>query len=177
MDRCAACSADDEMLFACRHCERPFCRAHLLDHGCDASPEDERGEANEEQTGGETEGAQAAVAGAGGAGGTRTQSVTEGALEAGVVEPELRSEATATTATTDTIDGQAPAEHAPLMRTMDTRRSPGTLPRHEPQTVTEWLRQQTYFTLLVKVGGLALLLNLVVFGGLAVVRYGLLGVL
>lgn len=173
MDRCAACRADDEMLFACRHCERPFCRAHLLDHGCDASPEDERGEANEERTGTGREGAQAAVAGMEGAGGTRTQSVTESALETGVVEPEPRSEATGTT---DTIDGQAPAEHAPLMRTMDTRRPPGTLPRREPQTVTEWIRQQTYFTLLVKVGSLALLLNLVVFGGLAVVRSGLLGV-
>lgn len=174
MDRCAACSADDEMLFACRHCEQPFCRAHLLDHGCDASPEDEREEVDEERTGTGREGAQAAVAGTEGAGGTRTQSVTGSALETGVAEPELRSEATATT---DAIGGQAPAEHAPLMRTMDTRRPPGTLPRHEPRTVAEWIRQQTYFTLLVKVGSLALLLNLVVFGGLAVVRYGLLGVL
>lgn len=171
MDRCAACSADDEMLFACRHCERPFCRAHLLDHGCDASSEDERGEANEERTGTETEGAQAAVAGVDG---TRTRSVTEATLETGVVEPEPRSEATGTT---DVVGGQASSEPAPLMRTMDTRRPPGTLPRREPQTVAQWIRQQTYFTLLVKVGSLALLLNLVVFGGLAVVRYGLLGVL
>lgn len=170
MDRCVACSTDDEMLFACRHCEQPFCRAHLLDHDCDASPEDEREEADEERTG--TEGAQAAVAGVEGTGGTRTQSVTEGALETGVVEPEPRSEAIGTA---DTTDEQAPAEHAPLMRTMDTRRPPGTLPRRDPQTVTEWIRQQTYFTLLVKVGSLALLLNLVVFGGLTVVRYGLLG--
>jgi len=164
------------MLFACGHCEQPFCRAHLLDHDCDASPEDEREEADEEPTG--TEPAQAAVAGVEGTGSMRTQSVTEGALETGVVEPEPRSEAIGTT---DTIDGQAsagqaPAEHAPLMRTMDTRRPPGTLPRREPRTVTEWIRQQTYFTLLVKVGSLALLLNLVVFGGLAVVRYGALGV-
>lgn len=169
MDRCAACGADDEMLFACRHCERPFCRAHLLDHGCDDSPDEDR--ASEERAGAETEGAQAAVAGAEGAGGTGAPSVTGAALGTAVVEPEHRNEETSATG------GHATAGTHPPMRPMDARRPPGELPRHDPETVAGWMRQQTYLTFFLKVGGLALLLTLVVFGGLAVVRYGLLGVL
>jgi len=31
-EACAACGADDELLFTCRHCERRFCQRHELPH-------------------------------------------------------------------------------------------------------------------------------------------------
>jgi hypothetical protein len=43
-----------------------------------------------------------------------------------------------------------------------------------PRTVGDWISRQTYLTLTVKVGIIALLVNAAFYGGMAVTLYGLL---
>ena len=58
---------------------------------------------------------------------------------------------------------------------MDTRGSPGTTERSDPRTVREWLRQQTYVSLLVKTGAIAAVINAALYFGMLLAISGLLG--
>jgi hypothetical protein len=64
------------------------------------------------------------------------------------------------------------------VRPMDSRRVVGGVEASAaPRTVGDWIGRQTYLTLLVKVGIIALLVNSAFYGGLAITLYGLLPLL
>ena len=70
------------------------------------------------------------------------------------------------------------ASDEPSVRPMDPRRSVGVVsPSSTPQSLGEWLARQTYLTLLFKIGGLALLINVAFYGGVALTLYDPLGIL
>ena len=61
------------------------------------------------------------------------------------------------------------------VRPMDSRRVVGGAETGAaPRTVGDWISRQTYLTLMVKVGVIALLVNAAFYGGMAVTLYGLL---
>ncbi|MFB6205647.1 MAG: hypothetical protein ABEJ05_03840 [Haloglomus sp.] len=65
----------------------------------------------------------------------------------------------------------APA--SPPIRTMDAGRPPGRVDSQEPQTLTEWIDQQTYVSLSVKTAALATVINGALYLGMALALYGL----
>lgn len=149
MAECSACGTAEEMLFVCRYCEGKFCAAHVREHGC----------------------------GDGGSGvaGQRAQAAVGGS--AGTAEAEAGA-ATAAASTAVGRDRQAGGDDgAAPVRPMDAREPPGATTRRRPETVAGWLRQQTYLTLAVKVGGLALLVSLAFYAGLAFALYDPMGLL
>lgn len=160
MAECGACGTAEAMLFVCRHCEGKFCAAHVREHGCGAAggaPAGERAPADERAPAG------------------RRARVAVGASTA-----EAGTAAATDTATASTVpgrDGPAGREPSAPVRSMDSRGPPGETPRHRPETVAGWLRQQTYLTLVVKVGLLALLISLVFYAGLVFALYDPIGIL
>lgn len=149
MVECAACGTADKMLFICRHCQGKFCSAHVREHGCGADGSSPAGQR-----------AQAAVGG--GTAGTRKAAATSAVASSAIVNRGERAGG-----------GSDPAP----VRPMDSRKPPGTTNPHRPETVAEWLRQQTYLTLMVKVGGVALLVTLAFYAGLVFTLYDPLGAL
>lgn len=145
MAECGVCGATDEMLFACRHCERRFCAAHVTEHGC-----------GDDDGGGE---------------GARAAAVGEGRGHVSETAGGATAAAASSTATrTATGDG----DPAPV-RPMDARKPPGATAPRRPDTVAGWMRQQTYLTLVVKVGGVALLVSLAFYAGLVFTLYDPMG--
>ncbi|WP_276259685.1 hypothetical protein [Haloglomus litoreum] len=63
---------------------------------------------------------------------------------------------------------------SPPVRTMDTKRSPGSTARNEPRTLREWLDQQTYVSLSVKTAALATIINGALYLGMTLTLHGLL---
>jgi hypothetical protein len=61
------------------------------------------------------------------------------------------------------------------IRPMDTRGSPGTAERSDPETLSEWLRQQTYVSLTIKTGAIAAVVNAALYFGMLLAMSGLLG--
>lgn len=102
--------------------------------------------------------------------------------------PEPEPESTAAAATTAPVGpGPEPTAAATAsasdessasghIRTMDAKRSPGAVERRDPQTLTEWLDQQTYVSLSVKTAALATVINGALYLGMMVTLYGLLPV-
>jgi len=185
-EACATCGADDELLFTCRHCRRRFCERHELPHhACerfqgDHSPSETEAPPVVEAESGET-------ADAVGAAGSAGAAATVEAIETDEVptEPPVQDTPTEPAPATERpaapVSGQSPdtatAGEAPV-RPMDSRRAVGVVsPSSEPQSLGEWLARQTYLTLLLKVGGLALLINAAFYGGVALTLYDPFGLL
>lgn len=145
-EACATCGADDELLFTCRHCRRRFCERHELPHhAC------ERFQSGREP-------AEAAES-------TDDHPVQDTPTE--TASPTERPTAPGSGQSTEA----ATTDEAPV-RPMDSRRAVGVVsPSSDPQSLGEWLARQTYLTLLVKVGGLALLINVAFYGGVALTLY------
>ena len=74
-----------------------------------------------------------------------------------------------------TAGASAAVDQSSAIRPMDTRGSPGTTERSDPRTVREWLRQQTYVSLLVKTGAIAAVINAALYFGMLLAISGLLG--
>jgi hypothetical protein len=72
-----------------------------------------------------------------------------------------------------TPDEPSATEH---IRAMDAKRSPGTIERRDPRTLTEWLDQQTYVSLSVKTAALATVINGALYLGMMLTLHGLLPV-
>jgi len=189
-DECASCEADDELLFTCSYCDEQFCSSHQFPHhACEgfgrpaevgnrsadddwlpASALGERtgarealstGDAPGETTGGDPS--------AGDEEPTRPMTVTP-------EEPSARAESLS-------AGGWGGSGSPPVqtgdgvvnVRPMDSRRVVGGAEASAaPRTVGDWISRQTYLTLLVKVGVIALLVNAAFYGGMAVTLYGLL---
>lgn len=164
-EACATCGADDELLFTCRHCGRRFCERHELPHH--ACERFQGGHTPAEAAGtpvAETEAAEAA----GAVGETPVQGTSTEAPPATRTPAAPASEQSADTAASD----ETPA------RPMDSRRAVGVVsPSSNPQSLGEWLARQTYLTLLFKVGGLALLINVAFYGGVVLTLYDPFGIL
>jgi hypothetical protein len=61
---------------------------------------------------------------------------------------------------------------------VDSERAVGVVsPASSPRSLGEWLGRQTYLTFLFKVGGLALLINVAFYGGVALTLYDPLGLI
>jgi hypothetical protein len=157
-EACAVCGADDELLFACRHCERRFCQRHELPHhAC-------------ERFQGAT-GATASVDT------ERTPAPTAAVREPPTDPAEDEQRATSSTGSATEVE-EVPAETTDPKRPMDTERAVGVVsPTTSPRSLGEWLGRQTYLALLFKVGGLALLINAAFYGGLVLTLYDPLGLL
>lgn len=174
MAECAACGTAEEMLFACRHCERRFCGAHVSDHECDdggmseAATTSESGEEPDVDAGRLVGAATGEIAHTGGQTGGQTMDATHSPTMAASVTPDVRVESRSHPAGTK--------EETPV-RLMDVRRPPEATTPHRPETVWEWLHQQTYLTLIVKVGGIAVLLSIAFYTAMLILLYDPLGVL
>jgi hypothetical protein len=161
-EACAACGADDELLFNCRHCERRFCERHELPHhACERFSSTAR-----------TPGADAECT---------TTTTTAATATASAREPPTNpagSEQRATSPTGSAAEEEVPTETAAPERPMDTDRAVGVVsPASTPRSLGEWLGRQTYLALLFKVGGLALLINAAFYGGLVLTLYDPFGLL
>lgn len=164
-EACATCGADDELLFTCRHCGRRFCERHELPH-----------HACERFQGGRTP---SGVAAAPGAGTEAVETAGEPPVQRTPTEapPATRAPAApAVSAPERSADTAAPGE-APV-RQVDSQRAAGVVsPSADPQSLGEWLARQSYRTLLFKIGGLALLINVAFYGGVVLTLYDPFGVL
>lgn len=189
MTRCASCDADDELLFTCGHCHRRFCASHQFPHhACTrfshrGTEETSRGETTADEFGnggagtdpGTADPANGAATGERGAVGTKDASMghaSEGPPAADAATdrsgpagedrrtvPGPRVEVARDAARETRPDRERPLP-APPARGMPWERG-------DP-SVTEWMREQTYPSYLLKVGGLSLLLTTSYYGGLAV---------
>lgn len=189
-DECASCEADDELLFTCSYCEEQFCSSHQFPHhacggfgrpaeagdrsGTDgwlpASALGEGTEAREAVSAGDDPGETVGVdASAGDEQSARPMTVTP-------AEPSARAESLSAGGWDGS--GSLPVQTGDgvvNVRPMDSRRVVGgTEASAAPRTVGDWITRQTYLTLLVKVGVIALLVNAAFYGGMAVTLYGLL---
>ncbi|MFC7229527.1 hypothetical protein N0B31_19170 [Salinirubellus salinus] len=157
---CAACGADDELLFTCRHCERRFCQRHELPHHtCEQfrsgghTPEPSADESPAESS-------------------TRTTAGPTSATRRGDQSPERTPSPEATVAADGPVGTEEP------VGPMDSERAVGVVsPASSPRSLGEWLGHQTYLTFLFKIGGLALLLNVAFYGGVALTLYDPFGLL
>lgn len=193
MTRCATCDADDELLFTCGHCHRRFCASHQFPHhACTrfshrGTEETARGETAAVEFGDDgtgtgpgtadaPNGAATGERGAVGTTGTHTDQASDGPAAAGAATdrsgpatdgrrtvPGPRVEVARDAARETRPDREGPLP-APPARGMPWERG-------DP-SVTEWMREQTYPSYLLKVGGLSLLLTTSYYGGLAVTLFG-----
>jgi len=201
VDECASCEADDELLFTCSYCDEQFCSTHQFPHhACDgfgrAAEAGDRSDAAEwlpaSALGDDgVTGNAAPSAEANTSTGTGTSTVAGGAdpvpdgagpsTPATVTPPEPSSRAESLSAGSWGGSGTLPVETGDgvvNVRPMDSRRVVGgTEASAAPRTVGDWIGRQTYLTLLVKVGIIALLVNSAFYGGLAITLYGLLPLL
>jgi hypothetical protein len=200
VDECASCEADDELLFTCSYCDEQFCSTHQFPHhACEgfgrAAEAGDRSEAAEwlpaSALGDGTEVWDPVSPAEGSDSSDVDAARTDGAGEAATVADPIRP-ATVTPAKpsprADSLSagnwggsGSLPVETGDGVvdvRPMDSRRAlGGTEASAAPRTVGDWIGRQTYLTLLVKVGVIALLVNSAFYGGLAVTLYGLLAFL
>jgi hypothetical protein len=160
-EACAACGADDELLFTCRHCERRFCQRHERPHhACEGFGGG--GHAPEPTT--------AAV----------TVAESSARTTAGQAAATARDDPSAAPATPTeaTAAADEPVEATGPVRPVDSERAVGVVsPASSPRSLGEWLGRQTYLTFLFKVGGLALLINVAFYGGVALTLYDPLGLI
>ncbi|MEF8842786.1 MAG: AN1-type zinc finger protein [Haloarculaceae archaeon] len=161
VDECASCEADDELLFTCSYCDEQFCSTHQFPHhACEGF-----GRAAEA---GDPAGPEA----------DPTASEADPAAPATVTPPEPSARAESLSAGSWGGSGSLPVETGDgvvNVRPMDSHRVVGgTEASAAPRTVGDWIGRQTYLTLLVKVGVIALLINAAFYGGMAVTLYGLL---
>ena len=200
VDECASCEADDELLFTCSYCDEQFCSTHQFPHhacegfGRAAEAGDRSGAAEWLPASALGDGAEVwdPVSPAAGSDSSDVDAArTDGAGEAATVADPIRP-ATVTPAKpssrADSLSagnwggsGSLPVKTGDGVvdvRPMDSRRAlGGTEASAAPRTVGDWIGRQTYLTLLVKVGVIALLVNSAFYGGLAVTLYGLLAFL
>ena len=165
VDQCVACETDDELLFTCSYCSEQFCPAHQFPHhACEGFGR--AGEASDPpdaptETGGDDPSVP----------GDDPQPVT-------VTPPGPSPRAKSLSAGGWGGPGNPPvgaSEGVVDVRPMDSRRVVGgTEASAAPRTVGDWIDRQTYLTLTVKVGVVALLVNSAFYGGVALTLYGLL---
>jgi hypothetical protein len=188
VNECASCGADDELLFTCSYCDELFCAPHQFPHhGCagfgraaEAVDRDGDGrivEAREvESTADPIEASETEP--------TVADTVTDGfevdeePTQPVTVTPARPSgRAASLSAGTWGPDGvpRGAGDGVVNVRPMDSHRGIGGPEANAaPRTVGDWISRQTYLTLLVKVGIVALLVNSAFYGGMAVTLYGLL---
>ena len=198
VDECASCEADDELLFTCSYCDEQFCSTHQFPHhacegfGRAAEAGDGAGAAEwlPASTLGEgTEPRDADAAGdagestptdVGSADGTADAAADEGdsSYPVTVTPPKPSARAESLSAGAWRGSGGLPVKTGDgvvNVRPMDSSRVVGgTEASAAPRTVGDWICRQTYLTLLVKVGIIALLINSAFYGGMAITLYGLL---
>ena len=147
-EACATCGADDELLFTCRHCQRRFCHRHEMPHhACD-------------RFGGSSPGTDT----------DRDATSTTASVE--------RQRAAEPPSADPSGSPEEEVEPAGALRSTNAQRAVGVVsPSSTPRSLDEWLARQTYLTLLFKVGGLALLINVAFYGGVALTLYDPLGLL
>lgn len=192
-DECASCGADDELLFTCSYCDEQFCTTHQFpQHGCErfgraAEAGDRSGAAEWPPTSALGEGTEPREADASAVATAVDADPADGTVDAAdgdtstpvtVTSPEPSPRAESLSAGTWGGSGSPPVETGDgvvNVRPMDsTRVVGGTEASAAPRTVGDWIGRQTYLTLLVKVGIVALLVNSAFYGGMAVTLYGLL---
>jgi hypothetical protein len=176
VDECASCEADDELLFTCSYCDEQFCSAHQFPHhGCE-------GFGRAAEAGDRSEAAEWLPASALGEG-TESPEADATADEehpapATVTSPKPSPRAESLSAGTWGGSGSLSVETGDSVvnvRPMDsTRVAGGTEASAAPMTIGDWVGRQTYLTLTVKVGVIALLVNSAFYGAMAVMLYGLL---
>ena len=187
---CASCGADDELLFTCSYCDEQFCSSHQFPHhACE-------GFGRPGETGNRSDADDWLPASALGDGPEPREAVSAGDDPGEVtgVDASADDKASARPVTVTPAEPSARAESlsaggwngsgSPPVRTgdgvvnvrpMDSRRVVGgTEASAAPRTVGDWISRQTYLTLLVKVGVIALLVNAAFYGGMAVTLYGVL---
>ncbi|WP_255151907.1 AN1-type zinc finger protein [Halorarius halobius] len=159
MTRCASCGAEEELLFTCSHCSKQFCATHQFPHhACDRFTTDDGGPVGFEfgdgtviadDPAGVTDGTTDGPEAAGEDDGTR------------VPGPRVEVARDAARETRPDRDG---GDDLPPNRGMPWERG--------PNSVLEWMEEQSYPTYLAKVGGLSLLLTAAYYAGLAATLYG-----
>jgi hypothetical protein len=201
VDECASCEAGDELLFTCSYCDEQFCSAHQFPHhacegfgrAAEAGDPPETAEwlpasALGEGTGGwdvdptvdaDDPAGAGEVEHADTDGGVDPTTTAEGATEpVTVTPPEPSARAESLSADTWGGSGGLPVKTGDgvvNVRAMDSRRVVGGAETGAaPRTVGDWISRQTYLTLTVKVGVIALLVNAAFYGGMAVTLHGLL---
>jgi hypothetical protein len=190
-DECTVCEADDELLFTCGHCGERFCSTHQFPHhacegfgrGGDADdrpddPEQPPSSALDGDTGAGTAadadpdaGDRAESDGTVGptpGGGSRPVTVTP-------PQPSPRAKSLSAGVRGRSALSVGTSEGVVNVRPMDSRRVVGgTEATAAPRTVGDWIGRQTYLTLTLKIGVIALLVNVAFYGGMALTLYGLL---
>lgn len=195
MEGCATCGADDEILFACGFCDREYCTAHQFPHhACDRFGDSgdvegtlgddggfvfpDRGTDGPETGGTDPVEAQASAVQRP-APGSADERPTGERTTVAAAEPARPHDGgrRAVVGSPRPAGGRADrnggdtGENGIPIRPMDVERPPGSMSPKEPETVREWMHQQTYLTFLTRVGGLALLLTTAYYATLFVVLY------
>lgn len=194
VDECAACEADDELLFTCGYCSEQFCSAHQFPHhACEAFGQAGRaGDRSDPDdwfpasaSGGDTAArdvdstTDTDADGDDRTGTDRPDPSTPGddPRPATVTPPEPSPRAESLSTGTWGRSGSLPvgaSDGVVNVRPMDSRRVVGgTDASAAPRTIGDWISRQTYLTLLVKIGVIALLVNSAFYSGMAIMLYGL----
>ena len=187
-DECTLCEADDELLFTCGHCGERFCSTHQFPHhacvgfgrGGNAG---DRPDAIERPPSSALDG----ETGGGPVDSTaddraETDETVRSTPESGPrsvtvtpPRPSSRAESLSAGVRGRSALSVGASEGFVNVRPMDSRRVVGgTEASAAPRTVGDWIGRQTYLTLTLKVGVIALLVNAAFYGGMALTLYGLL---